>query len=170
MKKRLYFLLPDIETTRKVVDELLLARVDERFIHVISRSESELAGLPKATMLQKTDLVHGMELGLFVGGLTGTIAGVVLTLIPSLSSIATGGMVLAVAIAGALIGTWAAGMIGISINNTRLAKFEQAIAQGQVLLMVDLPKTRVREISSLITSHYPSARSGGTEPTIPAFP
>ena len=170
MKKRLYFLLPDIETTKKVVDELLLARVDERFIHVMARSEADVANLPKATMLQKTDLVHGMELGLLVGGLTGTIAGIVLALIPSLSHIATGGLVLAVAIAGALIGTWAAGMIGISVNNTRLAKFEQAIAEGQILLMLDLPKARVQEISSLITSHYPRAMSHGTEPTIPAFP
>ncbi|HEB86404.1 MAG TPA: DUF1269 domain-containing protein, partial [Gammaproteobacteria bacterium] len=28
--RRLYFLLPDLDVTHKVVDELLLARVDER--------------------------------------------------------------------------------------------------------------------------------------------
>ena len=37
MKRRLYFLLPDHETSSKVVDELLLARIPERDIHVVAR-------------------------------------------------------------------------------------------------------------------------------------
>jgi hypothetical protein len=34
--RRLYFLLPDLAVTRTVVDELLLARVEERHIHIIA--------------------------------------------------------------------------------------------------------------------------------------
>ena len=35
--RRLYFLLPDLDVAHKVVDELLLARIEERHIHVIAK-------------------------------------------------------------------------------------------------------------------------------------
>ena len=41
-------------------------------------------------------------------------------------------------------------MIGISIPSPRLQRFEGAIAQGQILLMVDLPRSRVRDIEALL--------------------
>ena len=34
--KRIYFLVPNIEITRKVVNDLLLARIDERHLHVLA--------------------------------------------------------------------------------------------------------------------------------------
>ena len=35
--RRIYFLVPDHDTTKKIVDELLLARIEERHIHVIAK-------------------------------------------------------------------------------------------------------------------------------------
>jgi len=37
MKRGLYFLLPNAARARQVVDELLLARIDEHHIHVIAK-------------------------------------------------------------------------------------------------------------------------------------
>ena len=37
-------------------------------------------------------------------------------------------------------------------------------------MMLDVPKTRVDEISELIKKHHPEAEIEGTEPVIPAFP
>ncbi len=36
--RRIYFLVPDISVARRIVDELLLARVDERHLHVLAMS------------------------------------------------------------------------------------------------------------------------------------
>ena len=52
----------------------------------------------------------------------------------------------------------------------RLAMFEQRIADGKVLMMVDVPFTRAREISDLVHTRHPEAMMGGIEPTIPSFP
>ena len=71
MRRRLYFLLPDLDTARKVVDELLLARIEERHIHVLAKEDTELQDLPKATLFQKSDFVHAVERGLALGGGTG---------------------------------------------------------------------------------------------------
>jgi hypothetical protein len=61
-------------------------------------------------------------------------------------------------------------MIGISAPSSRLKDFETAIAKGELLMMVDVPKVRVDEITTLVRQHHPEAVIEGTEPVIPAFP
>lgn len=53
----LYFLVPDIDHTRRIVDELLLTRVDEKHIHVIAKEGTPLEDLPEAGLTQKSDLI-----------------------------------------------------------------------------------------------------------------
>jgi hypothetical protein len=48
-------------------------------------------------------------------------------------------------------------MIGISTPNNRLKRFEPAIAQGQILLMVDVPHSRVDDVAVLSADHYVAA-------------
>lgn len=80
--RRIYFLVPDIETTRKIVDELLLARVQERHMHIVAKHDIPLEDLPEATFLQKTDFIPALEQGLAIGGATGTLAGLVAIALP----------------------------------------------------------------------------------------
>lgn len=170
MRRRCYFVLPDVETARKVEDELLLARIPDRHIHFIARDEARLKDLPRANLAQRSDIVHGMELGLITGGATGAVAGLLAYLEPAVASWLGLGIVLVLGLAGALIGIWTAGMIGISIPNSRLSQFEKPLSEGQVLLMVDVPRDQIDAITRLIQGHHPDARSHGVEPTIPAFP
>ena len=85
--RRLYFLVPDLDTARQIVNELLLARVEERHIHLVAREGTSMEDLPEATFLQKTDFVPALERGLAIGGATGVVA--------SLVAVTIGGMVLA---------------------------------------------------------------------------
>lgn len=167
--RRIYFLVPDIETTGKIVDELLLARVDERHIHVIAKRDTPLENLPEATFLQKTDFIPALEQGLAIGGATGTLAGLVAVALPT-GLILGGGAVLATALVGAGMGAWAASLIGASVGNRRLKEYESAIERGEILVMVDVPKAQVQMIEDLIHMHYPQAECKGIDPTIPAFP
>jgi len=170
MRRRLYFLLPTVARARQVVDELLLARIDDHHIHVLAREDAPLGDLPRANILQRSDLVHGIEIGLSVGGATGILAGLVAIAFPP-EGLALGGWTLLVcALAGALIGAWLAGMIGTDIPNTQLKEFEAAVESGQVLMMVDVPKDKVDTITNMIKRHHPEADMHGVEPTIPAFP
>jgi ribose/xylose/arabinose/galactoside ABC-type transport system permease subunit len=81
-----------------------------------------------------------------------------------------GGALLGGALAGAGVGVWLSGMIGVGVSNSRLKQFEQAIQEGRLLMLIDIPKQRIDEIEDLIRKHYPQAEIEGTEPTIPAFP
>lgn len=170
MRRRLYFLLPDTKSARQVVEELLLARIEERHIHTVARDGVALGSLPQATILQKSDALHGLWSGLFIGGATGLIAGVAAVVFPP-SGLSVGlGIILATGLIGALMGLWVCGMIAVDVPNSQLRGFRDAIATGKVLMIVDVPKREVEGVSRLVRRHHPEADMRGIEPTIPAFP
>jgi hypothetical protein len=68
------------------------------------------------------------------------------------------------------MGAWVAGMIGTDIPNSQLKSFQSAVDDGQVLMMVDVPKGKVENVTKMIKMHHPEADMHGIEPTIPAFP
>ena len=170
MRRRLYFMLPDIPSARALLDVLLLARIDEKHLRFQAKEGSLPADMPEANFLQKTDLVHGAELGMMVGAAAGLLAGVLLVMFPPegvhLQMIA----ILATALGGALFGAWVSGMAAAALPNSRLKLFQEGIENGRVLLTVDVPLSRVDEIEELIARRGPSAKFGGVEPHVPAFP
>lgn len=170
MRRRLYFMVPDTRSARQIHDALLLARIEDGHIHVLARDGVPLAGLHEASILQKSDFIHGAETGLAVGGGIGIIAGLVAVFFPPAGIDLQLVTILLTALIGAAFGAWVASMVASSIPNSRLKSFESAIAAGHILMMVDVPPGRVDEIRQLIAAHHPEATSSGIEPTIPAFP
>jgi len=170
--RRLYFLIPTVDSAKTIVDELLLARIEERHIHIAAADHHALivANLPEANLLQESDFVPAVERGLAVGGATGILAGIAAIAIPGVGLALGGGAILGIGLAGAGLGAWVSGMIGISIPSSRLKDFEKAISEGELLMMVDVPKASVEKITELVRSHHPEAHIEGTEPVIPAFP
>jgi hypothetical protein len=170
MRRRLYFMLPDVPSARSLLDELLLARIEERHIHFSAKDGTPLPDMPEASFLQKTDLVHGIESGMIAGGMIGALVGVLLVLYPleglEVSTIA----ILFTGLAGVAFGAWASGMVAAAIPNSRLKMFEKDIEQGQVLLIVDVPARRVQDIEEMVAKAHPNYHFGGVEPHIPAFP
>ena len=170
MRRRLYFVLPDIASARTMLNEMLLARIEVKHIHFLGQRGTLPADLPEANVLQKTDIVHGAQMGLVIGAVVGAAAGGLLVMYPpegmTLKLIA----VLAVALGGALFGAWASSMVASAVPNSRLKPFENAIESGRMLMMVDVPMRRTQEIRDLVVRRHPEAVSGGVEPTIPAFP
>lgn len=168
--RRLYFLVPDVPTAHTIVDELLVARIPEKNIHVIAREDTELGNLPEAGLAQKTDLIPSIERGLGYGGATGTLAGLVAITVPGVAVVSAGALVVALAVAGTMMGAWVSSMIGVSVESPRVKQYEKAIRDGQLLMMVDVPAARVDEISTRIARYHPEAHPEGVEPHIPAFP
>ena len=170
MRHRLYFMLPDVPSARTLLDALLLARIEEKYMHFYAREGTLLPDMPEASFVQKTDLIHGLETGMLIGGGAGLLAGVLLVMFPpdgiNLQMIA----ILAAALGGALFGGWASGMVAAAIPNSRLKPFQADIARGKVLLIIDVPLQRVREIEELVAERHPSVTFSGEEPHIPVFP
>ncbi|MES2129477.1 MAG: DUF1269 domain-containing protein [Pseudomonadota bacterium] len=170
MRRRIYFMLPDVPSARSMLDELLLKRIEERYMHFWAKEGTLPSDMPDASFLQKTDLVHGAQMGMMIGGGAGLLAGVLLVMFPpeglSLQTFA----ILIAGLGGAVFGAWASGMNAAAVPNSRLKQFAERIEQGQVLLIIDLPLSRVQEIEDLIEARHPEITFGGQEASVPAFP
>lgn len=171
MRRRIYWLLPDLDSARRTMDDLLLARIDERHIHFVAREGADMSGLHAANVLQTSDVIRSAEAGLVIGGAAGAVLGSIIAVAyPMFGDKPQWGLIAVLALVGAPVGAWASSMIGVSTPSKRLQRFETQIEQGQVLLMVDVPRTRVEEIEARLQSLHPEAHLEGVEPNIPAFP
>ncbi|WP_372986759.1 hypothetical protein [Marinobacter sp.] len=168
--RRLYFLMPDIATTHGLVEELLLTHVEEHHIHVVAKEGTPMEELPEANLMQKSDFIPAIEKGLTLGAATGLICGLVAMALPATGVIVGGGAVLFITAAGAGVGSLMSSLVGVGLPNSRLAKFEEKINAGEVLVLVDVKHSRVHEIEELVRKHHPEAHIEGTEPLTPPFP
>jgi hypothetical protein len=170
MRRRLYFIMPDLASARRAMDDLLLARIEERHIHFLAKRGTPMDGLHEANHLQKSDLVHGAQVGLALGALLGFVLGAVLVMTMVTEDRWQIATVLGSGVIGALFGAWVASMVGVAVPNSRLRQFAKAIEEGKLLLMADVPQHRVEEIRSLLNAQHPEAEDRGIDPHIPAFP
>jgi uncharacterized membrane protein YeaQ/YmgE (transglycosylase-associated protein family) len=171
MRRRIYWLLPDLASATRTMDDLLLARIAEQHLHFVGREDADMTGLHAANVLQTSDVVRAAQSGLVIGGAAGAILGVMVGLFfPLFGTEQEWGMGAVLGILGAVFGAWTSSMIGISTPSNRLKRFEPAIEQGQILLMADVPRSRVEEIEARLKTLHPEAHLEGVEPNIPAFP
>jgi hypothetical protein len=170
MRRRIYWLLPDLANARRAMDDLLLARIEEAHIHFVAGDNTDLSGLHAANVFQTSDLIPAAQSGLVIGGGVGALAGVAAALYPIVGDTPQWGVVGVLAIVGGLFGAWSSSMLGSSAPNRRLKRFDAAIQQGQILLMVDVPKGRLEEVEEMLQTRHPEGHFEGVEPDIPAFP
>lgn len=166
MKHRLYFLLPSVETAKDMIADLLLSHVQEKNIHIVAKDHHLLHQheLPEAGLMQERDIVPALEKGVAMGGATGLIAGILAVSIPGVGLALGGGAIAATTVAGAGFGAIMAPMIGISAPNDQIKAYEDAVDQGQLLMLVDVPKERIDEVTAIIARHHPEVDVRGAEP------
>jgi hypothetical protein len=167
---RLYFMLPNVASATATADELLLARIEDRRMHFLARRGADLGELHEASMLQKTDIRHGAAVGLMGGALLGIIAGTLVLLFPPTAEPLRLFVILATTVIGAFLGMWMSTMVASAMPNSHLKRFEDDIARGSVLLMVDVTRNEREKVERIVTTRHPEAVAHGYEPTIPAFP
>ena len=78
--------------------------------------------------------------------------------------------VLATTLIGAFLGMWMSTLVASALPNSHLKRFEDDIARGGVLMMVDVTRNEREKVERIVTTRHPEAVAHGYEPTIPAFP
>ena len=170
MKRRLYFLLPDVECARRTTDDLLLARVEDRHMHCLAKRGTDLGELHEASYLIKTDLMRGAALGLFFGVLGGVILGYMIVNHPPEGTHPGLAAAVLAALLGAALGVWMGSMAATAVPNSRLRQFDDQLAHGKVLMIVDVPYEKVDRIRGIVASRHPEVVATSQETRYPAFP
>lgn len=168
MNRRLYFMLPNVDSAHVMMNELLLARVSANRIHFLAKPGTPMGDLPETVVSERTDLIEGWEIGTGLGALAGLAAGLAAIAVPTwwytkpIPILAT---VLICTVVGLLAGgVWTA-IVATNIPNTQLKRFENRIAKGQVLMIVIAPFQRVQEIRDLVAAKHPEISFDGVWPT-----
>ena len=168
--KRLCFLSPDVEHTRRAIAALRRAGIDDPNLMVIARHDIKLEELPPAG-IEGTDAVPGLGRGLAAGGVIGAIAGLVILSFEEFGLALGGGTIPLLALLGASVGGLASLLGGASFSSSRLHRFQDAIErQGKLLLMVDVRDERAQEIQKLVQTECPQIEFAGLEPSTPIVP
>ncbi|MDO8844099.1 hypothetical protein [Methylicorpusculum sp.] len=113
--RRIYFLVPDIATTHKIVDELRGEGIEDRYLHILAKRDTPLEDMPEASVFQKTDFIPALERGAALGGVTGVLAGMVALRFAGFAI--AGGPLLGILFYGATIGAIMSGLAGLQVGN-----------------------------------------------------
>lgn len=153
----LFCLAPDITSTKSVVQELRELGISEEHIYVVARDHKmvESEHLHEAQLEDTSDLYGSFKRGLLIGGGLGLLGGFVLAVLAPPSMSAGFGTVILVALLGAALGAWASAMIGISVIEPHVERFEKAIDEGSLLVMADVPKDEELSVREAIREHHP---------------
>jgi hypothetical protein len=165
MRHRLYYFLPDIDSARRSFDDMLLSRIEQRHVRFISAAPLP-PGMPEASFLLKTDVLHGAAAGMIVGAILGMAFGALLIVYFDLGQ----ATVLVTTLFGILFGGWASSMAAAAMPNSQLKEFYPDLENGRILMIVDVPARRVEEIEKMLANRHPEMKFGGEEPHMPVFP
>jgi hypothetical protein len=155
--RRVFVLLPTEEHCRSVVAELQAMGIASRHLHVLAGLTHELKELPEATVWQRTELAHGIEWGIGLGGVAGLLGGLLAVTFPPAGVVLGGGALLALTAAGASFGALITALLGSQEHSHQLDAFQRALDEGQLLLMVDVARRREQEVRAAILGHHPEA-------------
>ena len=158
MNRRLYFLLPDRAHALSVVDELNSSGINSEHIHALSNRLTLLDGLPTSSLRQARDTASRVEKILWNANLISFVVALCIFIALVLTMNWSWWLVVPVAI---MMTNFFAGLSFTSVPNTHLGEFQDALAHGEILLMVDVPEAQVARIEEQVHHQHPEAAIGG---------
>lgn len=165
MTRRLFFLFPGRRHAETALHELEEAGVARTHIHAVARPGIELGELPRASRAQAEDRVHRLERTAWLANQA---------LFWSAFAVAawaaySGAMGWLAAMVAVMIVAYVAGLLDTRLPTTRIGQMDGAINHGEIVMMVDQPAGRVRELERMIQRRHPEATMGGVGWTIEAL-
>lgn len=153
----LYCLAPDMDRTKSVISELKELGVTEDNIYVVAKDHKavQMEHLHEAELDDTTDLFDSFKRGLLIGGALGMFGGFVLAMMVPENVVSDFQAFALIALLGAALGAWVSAMIGVSVIQPEIEKYEQAIDDGSLLIMADVPADDEHSVRQSIKSHHP---------------
>ena len=135
MRKRHVFATPDVATALRVETEARRLGVGRGCICLEARGDIELRRIDDEEKNVSMDIIPAAWHGTLYGAAAGFAAGLVAMFVPYFGvSLAGAG---ALAVVGALVGTWASVLMGSALPDEVRRTFAAQIESGQVLVVID---------------------------------
>ncbi len=166
MDRRLYFLIPDRNHALAVVEDLERHGIARNNMHAVGGRYSCLDDLPAASTRQRRDSAGRLEKILWNCNLACFGLALITTVVMPFFTGLSWWLLLPIYV---MASNFMIGLHFSSMPNTHLGEFRDALAHDEILLMVDVPETRVAEVEDQIHHHHPEATIGGVSWSTQAF-
>jgi diguanylate cyclase (GGDEF)-like protein len=151
MRKRLYFMLPDVEHCKRLVAELREIGFTGRDIQVVAHNDIPLEDLHKASVLQTTELTYGLKLGVSMGGIVGGVGGILMVIFPPMGLVLNSNTVIfTTTLVGIIFGSIISALVARHIPSHQLDTCRHGINLGQILLILDVSPDKVSDTTRFI--------------------
>jgi len=157
--KCLYYLAPTLDSTHVISDDLHEVGVKDFFVHVISRDEAGLQQqhIHSSNYLETLDLVRDGIIGGVLGFLVGLLGVALLEYFDPIGVEIPAFVYYALVGVATLFGAWEGGLIGIGIENRKLAKFHDDIEAGKFLILIYALKEQEEVVSKMMRERHPES-------------
>lgn len=154
MRTQLKILFPDAQTADIVQNKLNIAGIDLNRLFFLSRLETKLGRLKAATWWQSTDSLNQAKRGILIGAGLGLIAGLLALAFPPWYNQAPWYEVLAITVTfGILVGVTGMAFLGMNLLNSDFAAFQDRIAHGQVLMVIQVDTNQVNHVHKAVDAY-----------------
>ena len=126
---RLYILVPNIKKIRQFIKIFGKQGISRDAMHVIyPEDHAELTHVLDASLLETSDLLPALTRGSIIGGLLGLTTGILIKFSSLEEFPISNYLITAFFVFGMIFGAWTSSLIGVSVTNESLKKFERALA------------------------------------------
>ena len=158
--KCIYYLVPTLDSTDDVAEDLHEVGVKDFYLHVISRDESGLKQhhLHSSNYLETLDIVRDGFIGAALGFVAGLIGIGLLAYFDPFApyTVPTYVYVILTGVA-TLFGAWAGGLTGVDSENNKLKKFHDDLMAGKYLVLVYTRKHQEQAVRDMMAARHPEA-------------
>jgi hypothetical protein len=148
MKKRHVFATPDVATAERAEAEARRLGIGRECVCLEARRDIELRRVDDDDKNVSMDIIPAAWHGTIYGAAAGLAAGLLAMYIPFFGvSLAGAG---ALAVVGALVGTWASVLIGSALPDEVRRTFAAELESGQVLVVVDAEQEEYDQIEQAL--------------------
>ena len=163
--KCLYFLSPDLVSTKQISDDLHDVGVDDWFIHVVSKDE---AGLKKelihsSNWLETKDLLRDGFIGANIGFIIGVLAAGLTMYFKPFGPNMPGFVYVIIVAFATCFGAWEGGLFGVASQNRKLARFSEAIEAGKYLVLIYAQKGQGEMVKDMMRERHQEAEHVATD-------
>lgn len=135
MKTRHVYSTTDLDQARAAMNAARESGIGDDCLTLVARSDIELDAIPNKDKEASGDFMHGAMKGVAAGGTTGFLLGLAaMVLAPIGVTLAGAGIA---ALAGAALGGMASSIFGSALPDPVRQKFDDEIAAGRILMIVD---------------------------------
>jgi Flp pilus assembly protein TadB len=159
MSHRLHFLVPGRAEALSVIKDLSRQGINPEHIQVLADKRTRTDGLTQATARQKNDAMSGLEKALWNVNLASFAVALGCFIFLLVTLHLNWWLLLPSSVMAA---NFIAGLNFSNLPHAHLGEFRDALAHGEILLLVEVPENRTSAIEQSMHRQHPEAAVGGT--------